>query len=79
MRDVTAAPAPSVGSHRGGQCVVSSFDTVPWDLTLKAVAHHTDRAWILLYVERWLRAPLQLEDGAGGRVSHPQSAHRFDD
>jgi RNA-directed DNA polymerase len=40
------------------------FDTVPWDLTLKAVAHHTDRAWILLYVERWLRAPLQLEDGS---------------
>ena len=40
------------------------FDTVPWDLTLRAVAHHTDQAWILLYVERWLRAPLQLEDGS---------------
>jgi RNA-directed DNA polymerase len=40
------------------------FDTVPWDLTLKAVAHHTDQAWILLYVKRWLRAPLQLEDGS---------------
>jgi RNA-directed DNA polymerase len=40
------------------------FDTVPWDLTLKAVAHHTDQAWIVLYVERWLRAPLQLEDGS---------------
>src|SRR5215203_1312245 len=26
------------------------FDTVPWDLVLKAVAHHTDQAWILLYV-----------------------------
>ena len=40
------------------------FDTVPWDLTLKAVAHHTDQRWILLYVERWLKAPLQREDGS---------------
>jgi RNA-directed DNA polymerase len=39
------------------------FDTVPWDLVLKAVAHHTDQAWILLYVRRWLQAPLQLGDG----------------
>ena len=29
----------------------------------KAVAHHTDQRWILLYVERWLKAPLQREDG----------------
>ena len=40
------------------------FDTVPWDLTLKAVAYHTDLRWVLLYVERWLKAPLQLEDGS---------------
>ena len=40
------------------------FDTVPWDLVLKAVAHHTDQAWILLYVERWLKAPLQQPDGS---------------
>ena len=39
------------------------FDTVPWDLVLKAVAHHTDQQWILLYVERWLKAPLQHRDG----------------
>lgn len=32
------------------------FDTVSWDLTLKAVAHHTDQRWILLYVKRWLKA-----------------------
>ena len=30
---------------------------------LKAVPHHTDQRWILLYVERWLKAPLQREDG----------------
>lgn len=39
------------------------FDTVPHDLVVKAVAHHTDQRWILLYVQRWLTAPLQQEDG----------------
>jgi RNA-directed DNA polymerase len=42
----------------------SFFDSVPWDLVLKAVAAHTDQRWILLYVERWLKAPLQREDGS---------------
>jgi RNA-directed DNA polymerase len=42
----------------------SFFDSVSWDLTLKAVAAHTDQRWILLYVERWLKAPLQLADGS---------------
>jgi RNA-directed DNA polymerase len=41
----------------------SFFDSVSHDLVLKAVARHTDRRWVLLYVERWLKAPLQLEDG----------------
>jgi RNA-directed DNA polymerase len=42
------------------------FDTVPWNLVLKAVAHHVppDQRWILLYVERWLKAPLQQPDGS---------------
>ena len=39
------------------------FDTVPHDLVLKAVAHHTDQKWILLYVARWLTAPRQQPDG----------------
>ena len=42
----------------------SFFDSVSWELILKAVAHHTDQRWILLYVERWLKAPLQREDGS---------------
>ena len=42
----------------------SFFDSVPWDLVLKAVAHHTDQRWILLYVERWLKAPLQTGEGS---------------
>jgi RNA-directed DNA polymerase len=39
------------------------FDSLDHSLTLKAVAHHTNLRWILLYVERWLKAPIQLEDG----------------
>jgi group II intron reverse transcriptase/maturase len=39
------------------------FDSLDHSLMLRAVAHHTDQRWILLYVERWLKAPLQLEDG----------------
>ena len=35
------------------------FDNLDHDLVLKAVAHHTDQRWILLYVRRWLKAPLQ--------------------
>jgi RNA-directed DNA polymerase len=39
------------------------FDSVPHDLVLRTVRRHTDEKWILLYVERWLKAPLQQEDG----------------
>jgi RNA-directed DNA polymerase len=39
------------------------FDTLDHSLVLKAVAHHTNQRWVLLYVQRWLKAPLQLEDG----------------
>jgi RNA-directed DNA polymerase len=39
------------------------FDSVPWDLIVKAVEAVTDTAWVLLYVKRWLAAPLQLPDG----------------
>jgi group II intron reverse transcriptase/maturase len=33
------------------------------ELIMKAVRHHTDLAWIHLYLERWLKAPLQDKDG----------------
>jgi RNA-directed DNA polymerase len=39
------------------------FDSVPHDLLLKAVAHHTDQRWVLLYIARWLTAPMQMPDG----------------
>jgi len=39
------------------------FDSVPHDLLLKAVAHHTDERWVLLYIARWLTSPMQMPDG----------------
>jgi group II intron reverse transcriptase/maturase len=43
--------------------VKAFFDSVRWDLMLKAVARHTDQKWVLMYVERWLKAPMQKADG----------------
>jgi RNA-directed DNA polymerase len=40
------------------------FDSVRWDLLVKAVEAHTDAVWAVLYVKRWLGAPLQLPDGS---------------
>lgn len=39
------------------------FDNLDWELALKALRYHTDCKWILLYIERWLKAPIQKEDG----------------
>jgi len=39
------------------------FDSVPHDLLLKAVAHHTSERWVLLYIARWLNSPMQMADG----------------
>jgi group II intron reverse transcriptase/maturase len=43
--------------------VESFFDSVGWDLLLKAVSAHCTDPWVQLYVKRWLAAPLQLPDG----------------
>jgi RNA-directed DNA polymerase len=43
--------------------VKAFFDSVPWDLVLKAVACHMNQKWVLLYVERWLKAPMLMPDG----------------
>jgi RNA-directed DNA polymerase len=40
------------------------FDGIDWELLLKAVRQHTDCPWVLLYIERWLKAPVQMEDGS---------------
>ncbi len=39
------------------------FDNIPHDLLLKAVYKHTESAWVRLYIERWLTAPIQMPKG----------------
>ena len=40
------------------------FDSVPRDLIIKAVEANTDLPWVVLYVKRWLDAPVQNPDGS---------------
>lgn len=39
------------------------FDNIDHDLLMKALKKHCDIPWVLLYVERWLKAPMQMADG----------------
>ena len=39
------------------------FDSVDHELMVKAVEANTDQKWVVLYVRRWLKAPMQLPDG----------------
>jgi group II intron reverse transcriptase/maturase len=40
------------------------FDNIDHELMLRAVRQHTDCRWVLLYVERWLKCPVQVPDGS---------------
>jgi RNA-directed DNA polymerase len=40
------------------------FDSVRWDLVIKAVQAHADLPWVILYVKRWLAAAVQMPDGS---------------
>ena len=39
------------------------FDNIDHDLLMRAVRKHCSTPWILLYIERWLKAPLETEEG----------------
>jgi RNA-directed DNA polymerase len=39
------------------------FDNLDHELMMKALKRHTESKWILLYIERWLKAPEQNADG----------------
>ena len=39
------------------------FDNLDHELLLKAVRRHTDCRWVVLYVERWLKADVLMPDG----------------
>jgi RNA-directed DNA polymerase len=39
------------------------FDNIDHELLLRAVRKHVQCKWALLYIERWLKAPMEFEDG----------------
>lgn len=39
------------------------FDAIDHELLMRAVRKHTDCKWVVLYIERWLKAPVQMPDG----------------
>ena len=40
------------------------FDNIDHGLLLKALRHHVSDKWVVLCVERWLVAPMQMQDGS---------------
>ena len=71
----SAIDAVRQARQRCGRCewvldldVRTYFDSIDWELLLKAVHQHTDCPWVLLYVERWLKAPVQMEEAASCRA-----------
>ncbi len=45
------------------------FDNIDHELMMRAVCRHTDEKWVILYVERWLKAPVEMLDGSR---KHPE-------
>ena len=39
------------------------FDNIDHGLLMKAVRKHTDNPWVILYIQRRLKAPFQMSDG----------------
>jgi group II intron reverse transcriptase/maturase len=39
------------------------FDNIDHELMMRAVRAHTEEKWVLLYIERWLKAPIEMPDG----------------
>ena len=40
------------------------FDNISHEWMLKMVSHHTEDKWVLLYIERWLKAGIEQADGS---------------
>ena len=43
--------------------IESFFDSLDHDLVVRTVQANTSQKWVLLYVKRWAKAPLQMPDG----------------
>ncbi len=46
------------------------FDNIDHELLMKAVRKHVSEAWVILYIERWLKTP--FIDSAGKKAGTPQ-------
>lgn len=44
--------------------IKSFFETIDWEILLRVLCRHTDCPWVLLYIERWLQAPVCMPDGS---------------
>lgn len=44
--------------------IESFFDNMDHELLLRALQRHVKEKWVLMYVERWLKVPVVLEDGS---------------
>lgn len=43
--------------------IVGFFDNLDHNLVLTMVNRHTQEPWVLLYIKRWMQAPVQQKDG----------------
>ncbi|WP_082268068.1 group II intron reverse transcriptase/maturase [Leptospira interrogans] len=43
--------------------IKGAFDNIDHDLLMRALRKHTKLKWILMYVERWLKAPFETKEG----------------
>jgi RNA-directed DNA polymerase len=43
--------------------IANFFEEVRHDLLIKGLDRHVSEPWVLMYIRRWLEAPVQMEDG----------------
>lgn len=43
--------------------ITGLFDNIRHDYLMYMVRKHTQEKWLLLYIQRWLKVPFQMEDG----------------
>jgi hypothetical protein len=60
-------PHPATGGQTATIPGITRFSitvhNIDHDLMMRAVRHHTQCPWVLLYIERWLKAPVCMPDG----------------
>ena len=39
------------------------FDNIDHEMMMRAVQAHTEEKWVILYIKRWLKSPIELPDG----------------